>query len=176
MWDETPITAWEEAQSWLLATILTSSCQSSACSEDLTPQVMLCFDPCSALFVSILPSTSLIFSSLFMSQCKLIHVDSVLKSVDFWDCVGLCVCVTVRVWCVTKEFMAAMWDLMWMAPPAYRACVSLLAECRHCKPPDISGLRLPWHCAQHTGAPGRLCREINPFLAPCSGFSLPVAL
>lgn len=31
------------------------------------------------LFVSPLPSTSLIFSSLFMIQCKLIHVDSALK-------------------------------------------------------------------------------------------------
>lgn len=37
---------------------------------------VMCFDPCSVLFVSILPSTSLIFSGLFMSQCKLIHVDS----------------------------------------------------------------------------------------------------
>lgn len=37
---------------------------------------VMCFDPCSALCVSILPSTSLIFSGLFMSQCKLIHVDS----------------------------------------------------------------------------------------------------
>lgn len=168
MWNETPITAREKAQSWFLATILTSSCQSSARSEDLAPHVMLCFDPCSALFVSILPSTSLIFSSLFMSQCKLIHVDSVLKSVDFWDCVGLCVRHSASVSPKNSWQQCEIW-CGWRPLP-----IEPVYHC--CKPPDISGLRLPWHCAQHTGALGRLCREINPFLALCSGFSLPVAL
>lgn len=60
-------------------TILPSYCQSCAHCENIAPHVMLRVDPCSALFVSTLPSARRIFSSLFMSQCKLIHVDSVLK-------------------------------------------------------------------------------------------------
>lgn len=59
--------------------ILPSYCQSSAHCENVAPHVMPRVDPCSALFVSTLPSASRIFSRLFMSQCKLIHVDSVLK-------------------------------------------------------------------------------------------------
>lgn len=60
-------------------TILPSYCQSSAYCGNVAPRVMLRVDPCSALFVSTLASASRIFSSLFMSQCKSIHVDSVLK-------------------------------------------------------------------------------------------------
>ena len=111
--------------------------------ESASSHVMLCFDPCSALFVPILPNTSLIFSSLFMSQCKLIHVDSLLKRRSVHGgLLRLCVCVCARhsVSCMSgaSSKMHGGDVRSDVDVTAYRARVSLREEYRHCKHPDIS--------------------------------------
>ncbi len=110
---------------------------------------------CSALFASILPNASLIFRSLFMSQCKLIYADSALKRrsvqgwrVDFWDCVCSCVCHCLNCACVVSSKMHSSNVRSDMDFTAYLWSLCIVArKYRHCEHPDISCLRLPWHCS-----------------------------
>lgn len=82
---------------------------------------MLCFDPGSALFVSVLPSTNLIFSSLFMGQRKLIRVDSARETRRVCRveggllrlCVCVCLCVRHSVSCMHGVSSKMQWRKIW---------------------------------------------------------------
>lgn len=83
----------------------------------VSSHTMLCFDPGSALFVSVLPSTNLIFSSLFMSQRKLIRVDSARETRRVCRveggllrlCVCVCLCVRHSVSCMHGVSSKMQW-------------------------------------------------------------------
>lgn len=100
----------------------------------------------SILFVSPLPSTSFIFSSLFMIQCKLIHVDSALKRRRVaGEPVWVCVCAS---WCEcgisSENHGGAICFRCQRLPTVYSLCYCYLRNAI-----IVNGcLRLPWHFAQ----------------------------
>lgn len=109
------------------------------------------------------PANRLIFRSFFMSQCKLIHVDSVQKRrrVDFWDCVCVRVCAHVSVQVGRLRVIRGAWHWCEIWCRCQRLCIVAWrrASAYH---PVLSRFWLSWHC--NTGRCAGKCVDRNQFL------------
>lgn len=108
------------------------------------------------------PANRLIFRSFFMSQCKLIHVDSVQKRrrVDFWDSVCVCVCACLsasRASSCHQRCVALVWDLMQVSALVH-CCMKKSISVPSCPQSVLAVMTL-----QHWEVRWEVCRQKSVF-------------